>query len=57
MRQSSTGNKVDIEILMPDGQWVTVTKEADVSPGWVRFHFTDGTVALAAPGRWRVKTT
>lgn len=42
-----------IEVLMPDGSWTIATMEADLGFGWVRFHWSDGSIAIAAPNRWK----
>lgn len=44
---------VYISVLLPDSGWATMEKEADLGYGWVRFHWPDGRVAIAAPGRWK----
>lgn len=41
-----------IEVL-DSGEWIVVPKEAELGFGWVRFHYPDGRVAIAAPQRWR----
>ena len=42
----------DVEIL-DSGVWAPVVKEADVDPGWLRFHWLNGQVGLAMPAKWR----
>lgn len=51
---SNSTPSVEIEVL-DGGEWITVSKEAELGFGWVRFHYPDGRVAIAAPERWRAK--